>query len=198
MISLGEIRRALRAAPPLLLDPHAKQHAAVALVLRDAPTGLELLFIERAEREGDPWSGQMAFPGGGVERLDPSPRFAAERETLEEVGLTLGAAEELGRLDDLEGRHAGRTVPLVISAFVYRVSEPPPLVASDEVQETLWVPLTTLLTPERHIDYVHRLTPGARYPGIVVGDPERHVVWGLTFRFLQSFFARLGRTIPLR
>jgi len=198
VITLDEIRRALQAAPPLLLDTHGKRHAAVALVLHDSAAGLELLFIERAQREGDPWSGQMAFPGGRVERLDPNPRFAAERETLEEVGVTLGAAEELGRLDDVEGRHAGRPVELVISAFVYRVSERTPLVPSAEVRETFWVPLEALLEPGRHVDYAYTLAPGAVYPGIVVGHPERHVVWGLTFRFLQMFFSRLGWTIPLR
>jgi len=198
MITLDDIRRALGAVPPLRLDAHDKRHAAVALVLHDSPAGLELLFIERAQRAGDPWSGQMAFPGGRVERLDPNPRFAAERETLEEVGVTLSAAEELGRLDDVEGRHAGRPVELVISAFVYCVSQQTPLVPSVEVRETFWVPLERLLEPGRHVDYAYPLAPGALYPGIVVGDPERHVVWGLTFRFLQTFFARLGRTIPLR
>src|ERR1700682_285931 len=38
--------------------------AAVAAVLRAGTTGPEILFIERAKREGDPWSGHMAFPGG--------------------------------------------------------------------------------------------------------------------------------------
>lgn len=197
MISLDDIRRALHAALPVVLDAHLKRHAAVALVLREGAQGPELLFIERAQRAGDPWSGHMAFPGGRVERLDPNPRFAAERETLEEVGLPLGSAEELGRLDDLEGRHAGRSAELVISAFVYRVPEHRPLVASVEVREILWVPIATLLEPARHVDYVYPLAPDARYPGIVVGDPERHVIWGLTFRFLQLFFARLGRAIPL-
>jgi hypothetical protein len=25
-----------------------------------------------------------------------------------------------------------------------------------------------------------------------VGDPERHIVWGLTYRFLELFFEMLG------
>jgi 8-oxo-dGTP pyrophosphatase MutT (NUDIX family) len=195
VISLAEIRDALRGTTPLLLDTYGKRHAAVALVLRATSQGPELLFIERAEREGDPWSGHMAFPGGRVERLDPNPRFAAERETLEEVGLTLGDAEDLGRLDDLEGRHAGRPVELVISAFVYGVDEPGPLRTSREVREALWVPLERLRDPARHVDYAYPPARGALYPGIVVGDPERHVVWGLTYRFLQIFFDRIDRAL---
>ena len=38
--------------------------AAVAIVLRQGDPGLEFLLIKRAEREGDPWSGQVALPGG--------------------------------------------------------------------------------------------------------------------------------------
>jgi 8-oxo-dGTP pyrophosphatase MutT (NUDIX family) len=97
------------------------------MLLRHAPAAPEVLLIERARREGDPWSGHMAFPGGRVEISDESVQRAAERETFEEVGIDLAGAELLGRLDDLEGRDSGRTLPLVISAFVYHVHEPAPI-----------------------------------------------------------------------
>src|SRR6476620_6054892 len=45
------------------VDPASKA-AAVSAIFRDRPAGLEVLFIRRAERHGDPWSGHMAFPGG--------------------------------------------------------------------------------------------------------------------------------------
>lgn len=198
MISLDEIRRALARSAPRVIDPTGKREAAVAVLLHERAHGPELLFIERAQRANDPWSGQMAFPGGRRDPADPDARAAAERETLEEVGLSLSGAESLGRLDDLEGRHAGRPVPLVISAFVYRVPEPGPLHASHEVSEALWVPLAHLLDPERHVDYRYPLVPDATWPGIVVGDPERHVVWGLTYRFVERFFGVLGRELPQR
>jgi len=41
--------------------------AAVALVLLEGPQGLELVLIKRAERGDDPWSGQIALPGGRYE-----------------------------------------------------------------------------------------------------------------------------------
>jgi len=198
VISLERIRTTLSSHRPRLIDPHGKRQAAVAVVLREAAPGPELLLIERARRTGDPWSGHMAFPGGRVERLDPNPRFAAERETLEEVGLKLKEAEILGRLDDLEGRHAGRPAELVISGFVYFAPDPTPIVSSQEVREALWVPLSTLLDPGHSVDYAYPLAGGATYPGILVGDPERHVVWGLTFRFLQGFFGIVGHPLPER
>ena len=37
-----------------------------------------------------------------------------------------------------------------------------------------------------------------RYPGILVGIPERQVVWGLTYRILEGFFSLLGSPLPER
>lgn len=197
MLPKDDIRHALAARPPLLVDDPTRPRAAVAVVLRegdDPSRGPDVLLIERARRAGDPWSGHMAFPGGRVEPIDPDARAAAERETFEEVGLPLGGADLLGQLDDLEGRHAGRTLPLVISAWVYHVPEPPPLVINHEVQEALWVPVRQLVDPRHHVEYP---TPRAGYPGILVGRPE-HVVWGLTYRFLEIFLDRLGHPLPDR
>lgn len=198
MPDLDLIRKALEGHRPRLRP--AERQAAVALVLRGGAAGPEILFIERAEHPEDPWSGHMAFPGGRVDPGDPSPRSAAERETAEEVGLDLAGAEVLGRLDDLEGRHAGRPAGLVISAFVYHVGDPPRLRPNQEVREALWVPVRQVLDPERHIDFRFPRYPESMpaYPGIVVGDPDRHVVWGLTYRFLERFFEIVGRPLPPR
>jgi 8-oxo-dGTP pyrophosphatase MutT (NUDIX family) len=197
--SKDEIRRALTAPAPRLVADPARPRAAVAVVLREteeAARDPEVLLIERAQHEHDPWSGHMAFPGGRVDPGDPDSRAAAERETLEEVGLALGGADLLGRLDDLEGRHAGRRLPLVISAWVYHVGrEPGPLSLNYEVQEALWVPMRRLVDPRHHVEYP---TPWAGYPGILVGRPGRHVVWGLTYRFLELFLERLGHPLPDR
>ena len=100
MRSLDEIRAGLHAHVPRELT--GRRRAAVAVALHDASDGPEALFIERAERFGDPWSGQMAFPGGRVDPGDSGPRAAAERETLEEVGVDLSGAELLGRLGDID------------------------------------------------------------------------------------------------
>jgi 8-oxo-dGTP pyrophosphatase MutT (NUDIX family) len=199
-VELDEIRQALRRTPPRLETDRdergePRKRAAVAMILRPAAAGADVLFIERAEFAGDPWSGHMAFPGGRVERLDEDPRAAAERETLEEVGVSLAGAEPLGQLDDLRGRHAGREVPMVISAYAYLVPDPAPLAPNHEVASAFWFPVASLLDPARRDHYEIR---GLRFPGIRVGEPGRHVVWGLTYRFLENFFARLERPLPER
>ena len=182
-MTVQDIRAALGAHVPREIA--GRRRAAVAVVLHDAGGGPEALFIERAERLGDPWSGQMAFPGGRVESGDSHVRAAAERETREEVGIDLAAAELLGRLGDV---HAGVRVvaPLVLSAFVYAVAVRPELVPNHEVRQALWVPIGRLVDPAHHVD--HRWGLG-RFPGIVVGEPGRHVVWGLTYQLVEELCA---------
>ena len=196
MLSLEQIRRALAAHEPVTLNAEGKRRAAVALVLRGAGESPEALFIERARREGDPWSGHMAFPGGRVDRGDASARSAAERETLEEVGVRVAEGERLGRLDDVPGHHLAGVPALVVSAYVYYVRKPPPLVTNHEVEKAFWFPVTSLLEPERHVVYPLESVIGAPYPGIRIGSGERQVVWGLTYRFLEVFLRILGHRLP--
>lgn len=199
MPAVEDIRRGLRRYRPALIERQDVRRAAVAMVLRETRGGSpEVLLIERARRLGDPWSGHMAFPGGRVDPGDAGPRAAAERETREEVGLSLAEAEPLGRLDDLEGRHAGRRSGLVISAFVYHHPEPGPLAPNYEVAQALWVPVRRLVTPESQVAHPYPEAGDPVYPGILVGRPGRHVVWGLTYRFLEVFFEAVGRPLPDR
>ena len=209
VLTIDEVREALARHPGKQIEDRARPRAAVAVVLRESAVGPEVLLIERARHPEDPWSGHMAFPGGRVDPGDPHAQAAAERETLEEVGLSLARAELLGRLDDIEGRHAGRTLPLVISAHVFHHPAAGALRLNHEVASALWVPMERLVDPAYHVAHP---TPIGDYPGIFVGDrserdpregidesdPLHHVVWGLTYRFLELFLERLGHPLPAR
>ncbi|TMA33320.1 MAG: CoA pyrophosphatase [Deltaproteobacteria bacterium] len=195
MISVDQVRRALAARKAVVLPVAGVRQAAVAIVLTQGKSGTDVLFIERARVAGDPWSGHMAFPGGRVDPGDPSGQHAAERETREEVGLSLVGAELLGRLDDKKGNP--RTHPeLVISAFVYHAPAPGELAINSEVREAFWFPLDALLDRARHVQYTAHSE--FEFPGILVGEPDRHVVWGLTYSFLETFFSVLGSPLPDR
>jgi len=194
-LGVDEVRRALLAYQPTLHEGELQRRAAVAIVLTENSGSLDLLLIERAKRAGDPWSGQMAFPGGRVDAADATSRAAAERETLEEVGLSLSGSEYLGRLDDLPGLS---TPPndFAVSAFVFYASEPGALALNHEVQDAFWFPLNALSERERYIDHPAEVESGRHFPGILVGEPGRHVVWGLTYRFLERLLKILDQPLP--
>jgi 8-oxo-dGTP pyrophosphatase MutT (NUDIX family) len=197
MSPIDQIRSAFAQYRPQIVSDSPKRRAAVAIALSERSGELQVLFIERASREGDPWSGHMAFPGGRVDDTDASPRAAAQRETLEEVGLSLDGSELLGQLDDSPGL-PGTARELVVSAFVYHVTEPQPLVPNHEVRQTFWFPIESLLDSQLHIEHAVARGTRSHFPGILVGEPGRHVVWGLTYRFLEGFLEIIGRPLPPR
>jgi hypothetical protein len=97
----------------------------------------------------------------------------------------------------MEGRHAGRSHGMVISGFVYHLPQPGELVKqASEVREAFWVPVRHLVEPARHVRRAFKGTGTFEFPGIIVGEPDRHVVWGLTYRFLEVFFRALDRPLP--
>ncbi|MEM7094251.1 MAG: CoA pyrophosphatase [Actinomycetota bacterium] len=167
----------------------AGRRAAVAVVVRDGQAGSELLFIQRATKDGDPWSGQMAFPGGRVDGTDADTFAAAERETREEVGLDLSGAPRLGSLNDLSGGGARNNLSAVSAHAYWLDGDRPTLTNNYEVADSLWVPLAMLADPARHIDYYWPKS-GSHWPGIQLDHPDQ-VVWGLTLRFLRDLFRRI-------
>ncbi len=180
-------RLAARNAPPAIPEDEGGLRAAVAAVLRpkggpSSPTGeAEILFIRRAEREGDPWSGHMAFPGGR-RQTGESLLTTATRETLEEVGLDLGDVKPLTSLPDLMP-HTQMPAPIIVSPFVFALPEVPALVPNEEVAETLWAPLGPVLRREGATTY--RFTREGFYLDLPAIDVDGRIVWGLTYRMIE-------------
>ena len=170
-------------------DPQAKQ-AAVAILIRigesDEP---EVFFIKRAVYEGDPWSGQIAFPGGRREPSDASLLETAIRETCEETGIDARAsAELLGALDDL--RPVWASLPtIVVRPFVFLIPEPPEPVLSTEVAEAFWVPLTVLL--DRSVWRDTTVQAGGMEISRFAFHHKGYVIWGLTERILSGLLGLL-------
>lgn len=159
--------------------------AAVAIVCAPRAADVELLFIERARREGDPWSGQMAFPGGFHDHGDPDLPATARREVLEELAVDLAeSADPIGRLDDLQGMARGRELPLVISPFLYELRGPISPRPNHEVQGTLWVPLSFLDDPA-NVGSIEWSTGGetVRLPAYTYAE---RTIWGLTYRMVRN------------
>ncbi|MDI9244671.1 CoA pyrophosphatase [Marinobacter sp. CHS3-4] len=160
--------------------------ASVALIYRQSDSGdIEILFIQRARREGDPWSGDMAFPGGRIQSNDANPRAAAERETLEETGINLARDGVFKtRLSDLITRHHSRWRPMVVTPYVYEWNGSQPETLNHEVEQTVWISGDYLASPENQSTLPFRTPlgtlnlPCCRYQG--------YCIWGLSYSMLQE------------
>src|SRR5690349_19787236 len=121
MTPLGALRLPARRDPP---RTRFLMEAAVAIVLRGPSLdAAEVLLVRRAHRAGDPWSGDMAFPGGRRAPYDADALVTAMRETREEIGVALDSADLLGELAPgyTMAPRAGlpRVLPMVVRPFVF-------------------------------------------------------------------------------
>lgn len=188
---LAHLARELVRRPGRHADaPATVRRAAVALVLRpDEATGLELLFIKRAEYPGDPWSGQIAFPGGRQEPHDDTLRETAERETREETGLDLATQGlVLGTLDELHPRNPALP-SIVVRPYVYAAPRGAALALSEEVASAFWASLDSLREPGATVDATVQVRGQAlRVAGV---RHLEHLIWGMTERIFRDFLSRL-------
>lgn len=189
---IARLARALAESPgkEIAAEPPARR-AAIALVLR-LGTGAEpeLLMIERAESERDPWSGHVACPGGRMDPEDHDLERTAIRETWEETGIDLARVGRiLGTLDDVSPR-TPVLPPLVIRPFVAAVPRDVEITPSLEVAAAFWVPLAALR------DRAVWGTGLVRVRGAVREERTfthgAYVVWGLTERVIRQLMERMG------
>ena len=165
--------------------------AAVAAVLLP---DLDVLFMRRADYDGDPWSGHVSFPGGRVEASDASPLAGAMRETWEELGLSLEDAEVLGELDPVAP--VSGLPSLTIHAFVFSLQRQPDFSLNREVASVHRWPLEALLADEGRGPMTYRWAGTDHVLPCVDFDGVR--LWGLTLRIVDDLLDRLdGRGIGL-
>ena len=157
--------------------------AAVAVIYKGSGPDIELLFIRRRERPGDPWSGHIAFPGGRRREGDSSLMDTVIREVMEEVGIDLRREAEFV----CTARPTGTLVnpDIIIYPYVFRYLGEGGVRSSDEVGEAFWIPIRELrqgicmrfLTPLEDIASV-RCFRWLRRRDIVI--------WGVTYRIFRS------------
>jgi 8-oxo-dGTP pyrophosphatase MutT (NUDIX family) len=179
------VHDALRRRPPARVEGPASTRAAVAAVFREARSGLELLFMRRAEHENDPWSGHISFPGGRAEPGEEDLLATAVRETAEETRLDLHRdAELLGALDEIRAMARGRPMDLTITPFVFRLHRHLDGTPNHEVVSLHWLPLERLLDPDcRSTMELSHGQSTLRVPCLRIGEL---VIWGLTYRMFDN------------
>ena len=176
------LRQRLRSVASLESDQELPK-AAVAIILDPNREGGSVLLIKRKERKGDPWSGQIAFPGGHRSRNDRTCLETAIREASEEVGIGLREGELLGNLPFMYSR----TRLVLVAPFVFLVTRHSVISLNDEVTASFWIPLDVLskmMATKREVEDEGRRLAVDSY---VYGE---HVIWGLTFRIINELLNR--------
>lgn len=188
-LTLSQIQRVLsdnKITQPI--DEFAGLRAAVSIVLRMKAGSTEILFIVRALRDGDPWSGQIAFPGGHSEPQDGSMRETAERETIEETGIDLKkVASYLGEIEPINATPRKTGKELKVYPFVYLLDDPDPLIDLNcEVSDIIWGSFGDMYRGDSQTEHIFELDGKEQYfPGYDLG---LHIVWGLTYRMIHILF----------
>lgn len=184
--ALNNIADAVRARIPAYAERDEPYwEAAVAMVLRESPkAGTEMLFINRAKRDGDPWSGQVALPGGRRDEGEGDLAETVVRETREELGIDLRAQGEVfGPLDELRPR-TPVLPPVIVRPYVARLEGAPTLVPNHEVAGHFWVPLDRLFDPA-NLRRTRVMTRGFWMWRDAI-HIEGQVIWGMTEIFVRN------------
>ena len=189
------IRDRLSKHSPAPVDIDPPMRAAVALLLQPRSDDIYVLFIHRAHHPHDPWSGHMAFPGGRHEPEDPDLLVTIQRETHEEIGISLDEhGEYLGRLAEVQAMARGKQTGMIVSPFVYLVSqEARPVPDPVEVQDIIWVPLSFMQQDGVEQIVQRNLQAGStiQVPALLYGGKT---IWGLTYRMLRGFLELISES----
>jgi 8-oxo-dGTP pyrophosphatase MutT (NUDIX family) len=165
--------------------PYARK-AAVLIGLFELNAKPTLLFIRRSSTLRA-HSGEIAFPGGGVDPGDGSLIMTALREAQEEVGLDPAKVEVLGVLPPVF-TVVSNYVILPVVAFLPRGLGTLRLQTS-EVKETLLVPLVELVKPD--IFHSEEWVREGRARTVYFYDYGPYRIWGATARMLNELLAAL-------
>ncbi|MGV2128914.1 CoA pyrophosphatase [Agrobacterium vitis] len=130
-------------------------------------------------------SGQIAFPGGGIDAEDASPEAAALREAEEEIGLDPRFVETVGRLPQYLAGTGFRITPVlaVVQPGFHLTINP------DEVADVFEVPLSFLMDPDNH-RRDSKVFNGTTRHFYVMPYGERQI-WGITAGILRTLYERL-------
>lgn len=165
-----------------------RRSAVLMLFGETSERGPDVLLTQRAAGMRS-HAGQVAFPGGAVDRADPGPVEAALREAREETGLDPGGVRVVGALPDLYLPPSD----FVVTPAVAWWASPSEVAVADpaEVARVARVPLDELLDPRNRFRVSHPsgyIGPGFAAQGLFV--------WGFTAGLLARLLQLAGLERP--
>ena len=161
-------------------QPWGHAEAAVAILVKPRINDLEFFLVKRAEVDDDPWSGDMAFPGGKKNTQDQTLVDTAVREVLEETNIDLSEKNVIGFMEPI---YSSVRKSLAVQPIIYQFNEYPEVKLNYELTKFIWVPLSEIKQGKTNATI--KGWEGSVYK--VQGE----TVWGLTFRMLEKVFKLL-------
>lgn len=138
-----------------------RRNASVSVVHKGPFT----LYMKRRERQGDPWSSNVSFPGGFL-KDEENPLQCALRELQEETGI----GKEYVQLEmQLPLFHPMRFPEVNIYPFVLKCQSLMEIFVDSEMEYGGWIDISKI-----KIEYNERIGNFFRW--------KENIVWGLTFR----------------
>ena len=139
----------------------------------------EIIFTQRSSHLST-HSGEVSFPGGKADKIDPSLFDTALRESNEEINLNSQDVTELGKLNYLISRHK-----IEVNPFIASVDQPQALQPNEEIQDIFTVPLDFLLDPNNiQRENIERHGSVWLVPTWNIKDQK---IWGLTAMITVNF-----------
>jgi len=180
--NLGHIGNAEKLSKKLKqISESLDANAAVVVLLREKGQDFQVLFVKRAEKSDDPWSGQTALPGGKRNPEDRDLKETVVRETLEETSINL--LEGCRFLGVMEPLRSTQRPEMKILPFIVLLEKEQTITLNEELTGYFWIPL-------KELDH-HRGTAKfsfGEYPAYII---ENHIIWGLTYRILKKLLSIL-------
>ena len=150
--------------------------AAVVVLLKKTDQEILVLFVKRAEKSTDPWSGQTALPGGKRDPKDKDLKATLVRETLEETGINLLEGYQfLGVMDPV---NSIQKPDMKILPFVVLQDKEEEIKLNEELSGYFWISLKELV---KHKGIIQNSF--GEYPAYTM---EKCVIWGLTYRIIKK------------
>lgn len=182
---LETLKRSLASQQEPFHSDSKKRRGAVGVLIKEEAEDLWLLMIKRGENPRDPWSGQMAFPGGHADSRDGTLFDTVAREAVEEVGINVHNQQFLGCLRNVEPRNS----PMVVTPFIFLITERVHPTTSREAKEILWIPLSFLLDPRNISSIVVPI--GGEEVSMGCYRYSNRIIWGMSFRIIQEIFSKI-------
>lgn len=156
---------------------HQNANAAVGLILKTGKEDYEILFVKRVKRSSDPWSGQIAFPGGKHDPEDKTLKDTVIREIYEETGIYLQEDSFLGVLSVIKSRPNQN---IKILPFIALLKEKPVIkLSKNELDSYFWIPYKKIVNSKGIAEINNRKVPAYIF--------KEKIVWGVTYRIIRKF-----------